>query len=55
MMDIKSPSSLWPLRLGRWGIINPFLLRVWRDEAEDRARSPAGVLTVPITATASPK
>jgi len=31
-------------------IINPFLLRVPGDEGQDRARSSAGVLPVPITA-----
>ena len=41
------------LRLGRCDIIGPFLLRVRGDEAKDRARSSAGVLPVPITATAS--
>jgi len=41
------------VRLGRWGIINPFLLRVPGGEAKDRARSSVGVLPVPITARAS--
>jgi len=44
-----------PVRLGGWGIINPFLLRVRGDEAQDRARSSARVLPLPITARASPE
>jgi hypothetical protein len=42
-----------PARLGRFGIINPFLLRVRGGEAKDRAGSSAGVRPVPITARAS--
>jgi len=43
------------VRLGRRGIINPFLLRVRGNEAKDRARSSAGVLPIPIAARASPE
>ncbi len=51
----KVAMHLWPVRLGRCGIINPFLLRASGDEAQDRARSSAGALPVPITARASPE
>jgi len=44
-----------PLRLGRCGVINPFLLPLPGDEAQDGARSSGGALPVPITARASPE
>lgn len=37
-----------PFRLETWGIINTFLLRKPGGEAQDRPRSSASVLPVPI-------
>ncbi len=47
------PCNLCVLRLGKCGIIDPFLLRVWGHEVKDQARSSAAGLPVPIMARAS--
>jgi len=44
-----------PVRLGRCGIINPFLLPVRGGGAQDRARLSAVVLPVLLMARASPE
>jgi hypothetical protein len=41
-----------PMRLGRWGIIKPFLLRVRADKVRDQARTSASVLPLPVTTRA---